>query len=229
MLLNENHHAGILSAYFLALKGNFGNVGLAIFKKAEQFYGERRGRRMALRALRDGKQLNYAAYFEYGELISTKGAIDVEFDVGEGRVDECVIRCPWASEFRRLDCTECGEFYCKEIDAAVVRGFNPYLKYELVGNLYQNGCCRFIFQDDSIFPGLFQNLNPPTDAKRDFNFHCADVYQAYVHTVRSVMNQHHCRVIMEEVKGYLDKVYGQDLLSQIDNMLNYDFEIITAS
>ena len=223
MLLNEKHHAGILTAYYLALKNKLGATGLKVFRKGEQYYGERRGRRMAYRALRDGKELNYATYFAYGELLSTKGATDLMFDAGEKRVDESVTRCPWAEEFERLGCTECGEFYCKEIDASVVRGFNPYLEYELVGNIYQDGCCRFIYQDDSIQSGLFCELSAPADAKLDFNFHCKDVYHAFSQTVKEAAPQCHSS-IMDEVKAYLVKFYGQEFMAQMNITTDINFE-----
>lgn len=223
-MLQEQHHAGILTAYYLELKSLAGTDGMAIFRKAEQFYGERRGRRMALRALRDGRLLNYAAYFTYGELLSTENLTDACFTAEQGRVDEQVSRCPWAEEFRRLGCWECGAFYCKEIDASVIRGFNPELYYTLLGNIYDKGYCRFCYRDDSICPDLFSEVVPSVN-KRDFRYHCADVYQAFSHIVKMVVPAEWEKMI-HNVHSYLAEIYGAEFIRELDLIKNIDFEMI---
>lgn len=227
MVLQEKHHACILAAYYTFLKKYLGDSGLIVFRKAEQYYGERRGRRMALRALREGKKLDYSAYFEYGELLSTIDAYDVSFLAKVGCVHEYVSRCPWANEFERLSCLECGEFYCSEIDAAVVRGFNPLLNYSLLGNIYAKGCCEFLYQDNSIRADLFESITKPIsqDAKKNFNFHCADVYQAFSHTI-NMTYPGQFDVIMKDVREYLQREYGNELLIAIDVGSSSDHEII---
>lgn len=223
-MLQEQHHAGILSAFYLALRDLAQTDGMAVFRTAERFYGERRGRRMALRALRDGRCLDYAAYFAYGELLSTEGLTDVCFSAGQGRVDERVSRCPWAEEFIRLGCRDCGAFYCREIDASVVRGFNPDLYYELLGNIYGEGCCRFCYKDGSIRPGLFDQ-NVSSSNKRDFHYHCADVYQAFSHTVKMAAPGE-WKTILGRVRSFLSKAYGEDFLNILDLGQGQDFERI---
>jgi hypothetical protein len=65
--------------------------------------------------------------------------------VESGQVHEVVCSCLWADSFIQADYIQCDIDYCHEIDAAVVRGFNPYLDYELVGNIYTKEQCDFFF------------------------------------------------------------------------------------
>ena len=94
MKLNEKHHAAIVLAFYRALRDEYGETGLLAFSMAQRLYGEQRGRRMALRALRDGHKLGYTEYFAYSEWECTPEFFDVTMDARPGCVDECVTRCP---------------------------------------------------------------------------------------------------------------------------------------
>ena len=180
---------------------------------------------MALRALRDGRELNYKTYFQYGELLSTEGACDVSFSADEGCVAECVTRCPWADEFARLNCVACGIFYCKEIDAAVVRGFNPYLDYELLSNLHTTECCAFRYRDGSIHSGLFDAM-PDVSAKVGFDFHCPDVYHAFRHVCCAALRGDGAE-LMRQVDHFLVDAYGDAFVQALQQASDLDFEAIS--
>ena len=64
---NESHHGCLVGFFYDELKKAFSKRSIAAFKKAAQIYGEQRGGRMALRALRDGQDLSYNSYFHYRE------------------------------------------------------------------------------------------------------------------------------------------------------------------
>ena len=74
MLLTETHHAAILVEFYKELMSVCGEArGYDVFMTAGRSYGSRRGRRMALRAMRDGNPLDTTSYFAYGELLCTEG------------------------------------------------------------------------------------------------------------------------------------------------------------
>ena len=59
ILLTETHHGGILVAFYKTLMETCGRQqGFDTFMTAARAYGERRGRRMAMRAVRDGNPLD---------------------------------------------------------------------------------------------------------------------------------------------------------------------------
>ena len=72
MGFNERTHAFIAAKYYVHLTERFGERGKAAFLHATRYYGEQRGRRMAQRAIRDGKELTYETYCQYGEWVNTE-------------------------------------------------------------------------------------------------------------------------------------------------------------
>ena len=109
ILLTEAHHGGILVSFYKAIMDLCGkDRGYDLFMTASRAYGERRGRRMALRAVRDGNPLDVTSYFAYGELLCTdKGLMDESsYEACGGTVHECQRDCLWAREFRAMDCLQ---------------------------------------------------------------------------------------------------------------------------
>ena len=102
ILLTEAHHGGILVSFYKAIMDLCGrDRGYDLFMTASRAYGERRGRRMALRAVRDGNPLDVTSYFAYGELLCTdKGLMDESsYEACGGTVHVREIACgPESSE-----------------------------------------------------------------------------------------------------------------------------------
>ena len=59
MGFNEKVHAFIAAKFYVYLTEAFGERGERAFIHGTQYYAEQRGRRMAQRAIRDGKELTY--------------------------------------------------------------------------------------------------------------------------------------------------------------------------
>ncbi|MGI6253678.1 MAG: hypothetical protein ACOYJV_09600 [Aminivibrio sp.] len=67
MKFTERSHAFIPARFYGRLTEEFGERGLRAFIHGTRYYGEQRGRRMAQRAIRDGRELDFEAYLEYSE------------------------------------------------------------------------------------------------------------------------------------------------------------------
>ena len=72
MGFNEKVHAFIAAKFYVYLTEAFGERCERAFIHGTQYYAEQRGRRMAQRAIRDGKELTYANYLEYGAFRASK-------------------------------------------------------------------------------------------------------------------------------------------------------------
>ena len=135
MGFTELSHAFIAAKYYVYLKEIFGDRGEAAFLHATRYYGEQRGRRMAQRAIRDGKPLTYETYCQYGEWVNTE---EVKAQ-GLGNQSETtslspdfqihIHVCPWHTQFKNMGLPEAGLLYCKDLDASISRGFNPEIRY----------------------------------------------------------------------------------------------------
>ena len=94
MGFNEKVHAFIAAKFYVYLTEAFGERGERAFIHGTQYYAEQRGRRMAQRRrIRDGKELTYANYLEYGEWVNTQEIID------EGCANKSTIES-WAPDYR---------------------------------------------------------------------------------------------------------------------------------
>lgn len=141
MGFTELSHAFIAAKYYVYLKEIFGDRGEAAFLHATRYYGEQRGRRMAQRAIRDGKPLTYETYCQYGEWVNTE---EVKAQ-GLGNQSETtslspdfqihIHVCPWHTQFKNMGLPEAGLLYCKDLDASIsehLRHPSPHIaKFQL--------------------------------------------------------------------------------------------------
>lgn len=187
---NEFHHAWIVSEFYRLLLERKGEAGRRAFRQAAQTYGEQRGKRMAMRAIADGRPLGLLEYFAYGEYDSTDAFFTVDMWGEDGVVHEKVTRCPWADLFARRGMKDCGDDYCREIDRAIVRGFNPELELETASTQHYGDSCRFYFRQAGIPADTLERAEALTAGRTDLSmplfFHCAHVFHTFSATVRGV-------------------------------------------
>ena len=224
-MMKEEHHAFIVSQFYNAFSSML--EGDSIFLSAVRTYGEQRGHRMALRALRDGYPLDYVSYFAYGEWESTPGAFDISFEAGEGVVDERVTRCPWAHSFLSSGNERCGILYCGEIDQAIVRGFNPALKLEVPCNMYRDELCQFQFSNLGIGSDLFERSEERLRHVKGpvvmpFDYHCAHVWRVFGDVTRGVLGSG-ADAVLNRIKAEAGIYFGRDILSDMSIYGKTDF------
>lgn len=187
---NEMSHAYIAARFYQLLVEKFGDRGVKAFNHGTQYYGTQRGRRMAQRAIRNGKDLTYETYCQYGEWENTEFAkskgIENQTDVISTSPDfHMEIRvCPWHELFKEIEEVEGGHEYCKYLDASIARGFNPDLVYEVPETLHKSDKCTQIIRDVNF------DENTDTTKKmeyvKDFDYHCAHSFWAYSEVVEGI-------------------------------------------
>ena len=131
MGFTELSHAFIAAKYYVYLKEIFGDRGEAAFLHATRYYGEQRGRRMAQRAIRDGKPLTYETYCQYGEWVNTEEVANMKIKLNPDQEIVNTIReglkrtggyCPCRRE--RTEATKC---MCQEFkDQIADPGFEGF-------------------------------------------------------------------------------------------------------
>lgn len=221
MLFSEEHHAYLITRLYQKMSA-MGEAGIAVFRMAAQSYGGQRGRRMALRALRDGHALDYTAYFAYAEWTPEDSAFDVRMEAKEGMAEEEVFRCPWAAVFAGEGTPDCGITYCREIDRAIIRGFNPDLKLEISRNMHSDGSCRFHFLDERITPDLFDRadmLIKNGETTLPFDYHCGHLLAAFRDVAEDALGSGSARVLLEYVFSGFRGRYGQEMADILEQRL----------
>jgi hypothetical protein len=182
MTMGVEHHALLFAWLAREATSRFGEEGEEAIRAGVREYGSRRGTRTAAHAKAEGRPCDYLSYALYGEVDFGQTDNDSRIVKETPQVEIEVGRCSWHNTWRERGLLEYGRLYCQEIDAALMRGFNPAMAFELDGSLTSGASrCRFVYVDAQ--PRLAVKLkNPPGQVRaaaiRPFAFHVADLYDA---------------------------------------------------
>ena len=212
MVFTEMTHGFILAKFYVHLKESFGEAGIRTFIHATHHYGGQRGRRMAQRALRDGKELTYEAYMEYGEWVPTPESIEsgraIQSTVASISPDYVIhiTQCPWHQQFKDMGLVEVGVEYCAHVDAALAWGFNPYMTYRVEQTLHESDHCvqRILNTHYKEMPNIVRK----EENQRGFEYHCGHAYWAYNEVTASIWGERGEKA-NGKVLGDFAKTYGQ--------------------
>ncbi|MCI7402894.1 MULTISPECIES: L-2-amino-thiazoline-4-carboxylic acid hydrolase [unclassified Pyramidobacter] len=228
MAFNEKVHAYIAAKYYAYLTQTFGERGRKAFVHATQYYAGQRGRRMAQRAIRDGKELDFATYACYGEWASSQEMIDEGSDVKAEMKQlgpDAVIfisRCPWNQQFKEMGLDKtAGAEYCKHLDVAIVNGFNPCLEYRVPETLQTGDHCEHYLKD-ADYAG--KRLAKSPENMRDFEFHCAHSYWAY-NEVTAAIFKNEGETINAKILEDFAKDYGKEMADALRAWKNTNFNV----
>ena len=231
-IFTERHHAFISATFYKLLTEQFGQQGENVFVMATQRYAEQRGSRMAQRAIRDGKPLDFKSYCEYGEWEYTKETVDEISSMGKTQIEVqsyapdyeyYVHACPWNLQYKDMGMLDAADVYCKHLDYAIARGFNPYLDFRTERTMHKGGYCGFILKGagldkDKPIEHLEKNM-------RGFDYHCAHVYYTFSEIATSILGAKGAVIAANVLAAFIDK-YGSDMADTIVSFRNTDFNTI---
>lgn len=225
----ERHHAFIAASFYKELVENYGEKGEKTFVLAVQRYAEQRGSRMAQRAIRDNKELTFAVYREYGEWISSEtlkkeGTVNqVEEVTFSPDYEVKILQCPWAEQFKRMNLIKAGIIYCTHLDKAIVRGFNPYLVFEVPQIVYEHNCCIQIMKEaylkkDQEFIRNNENI-------RKFDYHCGHCYKTFKEITTAIFKVKGEEIALKVLKDFAGE-YGEEMAEILFSYSKVDFNLI---
>jgi len=227
MEFNERHHAFISATFYDELKKQFPINGIATFVLATQRYGEQRGSRMAQRAIRDGKELDFATYCAYGEWTYTEDYFanfnHIEVVSKSPDYHYLVHACPWHDQYKEMDLIEGASVYCKHLDLAIARGFNPYLTFEVRSTLHQEGQCDFVLHGADLEAKAFSVDKSIT--QKPFDYHCGHIYKTFCEIVTSIHREKGEKVCVN-VSERFSNLYGYAKLNHLRSFLTTDFNLL---
>lgn len=220
MDFDECVHTDVVIAFYRAMEAALPPERVRpLFIKCVQQYGEERGRRMAMRALRAGYALDFNAYQACGEWASTRPEL-ADSRPGEpvpGMSHSLNYHCLWCETFTRRSAGDIGRIYCAEIDRSIVRGFNPDMHFELRSYKHDSPCCDFVFgpYDPKV------RLPRPEGGVRDFQYHCAHMYHSFRHTLEQCCTA--AAGIERNADARLREWHGQSFLDGMHRYAYADF------
>ncbi len=195
-------------------------------REAVRRYGEQRGRRMALRAQRDGEPLNMLNYLAYGEWRTEPGESEQRSEEMVPHARSFSDRCPWNQAWVESDLLRYGRLYCLEIDQALARGFNPALRLDVLSTLSNDGRpCEFVFHDANLTPENVDLLdrkkaaNQLKGAVQPWEYHAGHLYAAVKSTLLAEVGERGEAVLQEALAAFAQR-YGDEAVQVI---LSYQF------
>lgn len=181
----QYHHALLFTCICKSLMDQAGkDEGSQMIRNGVRQYGKQRGVRMALRAKKNGHPLTVDNYLAYGEWSLPKGLMEFKFSNESPHACLTVFKCPWNDAWQQNNRIDFGCYFCKEIDEALIRGFNPDLEFEVKSTL-TNGQdrCRFIFKNGRLslleMVSLFykKKIRPGRSAIMPWEYHSGHLYK----------------------------------------------------
>lgn len=229
MGFNEKVHAYIAAKYYIYLVEKFQERGRKAFIHGTQYYAEQRGRRMAQRAIRNGDELNFTNYYRYGEWVNTEEVKEegcsniVKYDTYEPEAILHITQCPWYTQFKEmeLNCTA-GDEYCKHLDNSIVRGYNPYLVYEVDQTLQTEAYCIHRIKNADF--DATTNMEKSPENLKNFEYHCAHSYWSF-NEVTSAIFGHEGDEVNNLVLQDFQRDYGKEMTDIIYSYRYTNFNV----
>ncbi len=226
MGFNEMTHAYLAAKYYQYLKEAFGDKGIEAFVHATQYYGMTRGRRMAQKAIKDGKKLNYTTYLEYGEWVSSEELKEIKMQNQAVIVSKTpdyineIFFCPWNHEFKLLGLGEAGAVYCTYLDEAIARGFNPEIDFKVETTLFNSDRCRHVIRGGDVKDRHGKKM----EYVKGFDYHCAHLYYSFKECCKGIFDIEGLRVA-DKVFADFEKDYGQDMTEILSEYSEHNFNL----
>lgn len=231
--LTPTHHALMTAWIARALINAAGEEdGIRVFRKAVVRYGNQRGRRMALRASANGHPPTMVNYLAYGEWAAVKKEMVMKIIEKSPHARVHVLKCPWHTAWKENNLLPYGCHFCKEIDAALVQGFNPSLVLEINGTR-SNGAayCDFRFRDADLTPlkllGLAwkKTIRPGKRALMPWEYHVGHLFKTLGDVITEEMGENAAEIMSTALKDFIDQ-YGEAAGRIITQYRTTDFNIL---
>ncbi len=134
----------------------FGAEGEAVMTEAVRAFGERRGRDIARRVDAAGESRTVENYLDFYDMGRSE-SFDIDTRTAEGFAEQTFWVCPLWSTWEELGMTGAGSLYCRDIDAALVRGYGGDVEFCHHRHFCEGGDpphCRMSFTARGESPGV---------------------------------------------------------------------------
>ena len=222
------HHAMLFAWIAREAVERFGEAGEEAVLQGVRAYGEQRGRRMALRAGADGHPNDLVGYLIYGEL--NFGEAENEFVIVQKRPYLRVEahRCSWHATWSRRGVLAYGRLYCREIDTAIMRGYNPDFDFGVTGTLTGGApCCTFHYRSQGL--GLWNALRYAIGKRRvgsratkPWDYHAGHIYRTFRETLREAFGEAGGQAVEAALRTFA-REYGEDRAQRVRSFEGTDF------
>lgn len=208
-------HATLLALLYRAAVEQYGEEGSAASDEGIKCYGQERGARMAQRALADGRELSMLSYTQYSEWADTRGESKGEIAAYHPHYTTKTLVCGWCEAWKKHGLLDYGKNYCKYVDHALVKGFNPQNSLILSKTLADgDDCCHFewlgvSFADEAEYKEtrkLKAELSPRIT--KDFLYHTAHLLSAMQRSYVNLLGYEAANYILNKALEEFSKMFS---------------------
>ncbi len=118
----------------------------ALLKEIVETFGEERGKRIAERVKAQGKPLTFKNFLIHTDMDSSNVTPEIQPSIVDGKLVLDIPCCAFNQGAQDAGFGEYAYYYCKYIDRAIIRGYNPDIRLEVSHNLTKgDDHCRLIY------------------------------------------------------------------------------------
>jgi hypothetical protein len=214
-------HQALLIAFFIQETLNyFGKHGDSIISKAIFEYGEGRGKRMADKALKDGRVNDLLSFLLYGEIEWDDTGNQFKIAQRKPFFKVNARKCFWHEIWAKNEMLEIGRIYCRDIDRAIMKGFNPNLNFDVPQNMNDGAkYCVFNYRDwrleiVDLIKFALKKKKAKKKAVESWTFHCIDVYEKFSNVIIRESGEEGKLIIEGVVKKFTEK-FGESATNDL--------------
>jgi len=202
--------------------------GRDVFVLATQRYAEQRGSRMAQRAIALGLPLNFETYCTLGEWNFTESFLNSltidHVQVLSYTPDYCynVFACPWHEQYKAMELLDGAILYCKHLDLAIARGFNPYLDFRVLQTMHETGKCVFELKNAC----LEGKVEKRQEWILPFEYHCGHIFNTFSAISKSVLKTEGFKLSASVLVDFAEE-YGNAMADRLISYEHTDFNVLT--
>jgi len=187
---------------------------------------------MALRAQANKhvcSMLNYIAYSEYRP---TPGVFELKIIERIPHARAQTPKCPWYAVWKENGLLVVGRLYCSEVDTALVRGFNPELKMDLISTLTEGADhCEFVYHNAYVtIPNYLliqyrRTINPGIKAVKSWDYHVGHLFRTLEDVVVEELGQTGQEAIQVGLARFAER-YGEQAMLRIVASRSKDYDSV---
>ena len=222
-------HALLFGAIAMTVCDTLGERAEPILKETVIRYGTQRGRRMRLRAEKDGLPICMATYLLYREYQLQPGQFCSKTAWNDqGDMHDCAVKCPWAETWGRYGLSQYAAVYCRNVDAALGRGFDETVVIEAKANLTEGAPnCDIWFRGAAKRQSVSaEGLDLDRRARLPWKYHLAHVYRVFSDTLQEFVGAEVAgQILKRSCSCFTELSHHKDPCAFLD-LADMDFESI---
>lgn len=223
-------HAVLFGALARHTLENFGGDAPQVLRRGVQRYGHERGARMAKRAAQRGVPSDMVAYLAFSEW-RYPYHFEKSVESREPVYITLVHQCPWCLAWKEHGMQEYGPWYCRDVDEALVKGFDERLSLKVHSNLSEGAPhCRFEWQSLAMTEENARRLQELSaqlgdSCLKDWEYHTAHLLSAMGQELLAADEPLGQRTLWQAMADFRQE-FGRDAARLVAAQAKQDFTVV---